>query len=179
MRTYAFVQWQQTLLLNLVSLLASIEVCCLAYNRRVRETNLYRAGQQTDQRILNLASSKQHRYINRAVSSVLLLEPFSQSKMSDDLYIDAIQGYDTATDPYIRGLCGEICDHLKILAEAWRPPNIKIGDIDNKFPGYAKGAQEASEVFGSCIQELEDAIDILFDLADGLPVGPCKLSRIP
>lgn len=95
--------------------------------------------------------------------------------MSDDLFTGAIQDYDTTTNPYIRGLCGEICDHMNMLAEAWRPPIIKRGDVDSKFPGYAKGAQEASDIFGSYVQELEDAIDILFDLADGLPVGPCRL----
>ena len=94
--------------------------------------------------------------------------------MSDDPPTDAIQGYDTTTNPYIRGLCGEICDHLRMLAEAWRRPPIRTGDVDSKFPRYAKGAQEASEIFGSWIQELEDAIDILFDLVDGLLIGPCR-----
>lgn len=95
--------------------------------------------------------------------------------MSDDPSTDAIQEYGTTTNPYIQSLSAEICDHLLMLAEAWRPPIIKVGDVDGRFPGYAKGAQEASEIFGSCIQELEEAIDILFNLVNGLPTTPCRL----
>lgn len=84
--------------------------------------------------------------------------------MSNEPSILAIHDYADSNNPYIRGLYNEGCDYLLRLVEAWRPPTIKICDLDSKFPGYAKGAQEASEIFGTCIQELEDVLNVL----DGL-----------
>ncbi|THY18189.1 hypothetical protein D6D01_07331 [Aureobasidium pullulans] len=84
--------------------------------------------------------------------------------MSNEPAIGTIHDYAGSNNPYIRGLYDEVYDYLLRLAEAWRPPTIRIGDLDSKFPGYAKGAQEASEMFGTCIQDLEDVLDVL----DGL-----------
>jgi hypothetical protein len=97
---------------------------------------------------------------------------FNESDMSYEMPTEAIQNYAASTNPYIRGLCDEICDHLLMLAEAYLPQTIRPGDLESKFPGYAKGAQEASEIFGIWFDALSYMIDTLTEFEDGLQTVP-------
>jgi hypothetical protein len=80
------------------------------------------------------------------------------------------------TNPYIRGHCDEICDHLLMLAEAYKPPTIKPGDLESEFPGYARAAQEASEIFEAWSDQLDDVCDTLAEFEEGEQVLPCRSS---
>jgi hypothetical protein len=88
--------------------------------------------------------------------------------MSSEPSMNAIQDYAAHTNPYIRGHCDEICDHLLMLAEAYKPSTIKTGDLESKFPGYAKAAQEASEIFEAWSDHLDFIADALLDLEGGV-----------
>jgi hypothetical protein len=83
-----------------------------------------------------------------------------------------IQSYAASTNPYIRGHCDEICDHLLMLAEAYKPGTIKTGDLERKFPGYARAAQEASEIFEAWSDQLDFVCELLIEFENGVQVVP-------
>jgi hypothetical protein len=122
-------------------------------------------------------SSKQSCYIKQAVFSRLLAsKPSSESNMSGEPSKDAIEDYAVYTNPYIRGHCDEICDHLLMLAETYKSPTIKPGDLEGKFPGYARAAQAASEIFEAWSDQLDDVCDTLAEFEEGEQVLPCRSS---
>jgi hypothetical protein len=148
--------------------LSGIEVCWSTYDPRVREVELCHVSQQTDSHMSMRTSSKQSRYIRQAMSSKsLAFKPSGASNMSEPS-INAIENYATSTNPYIRGHCDEICDHLLMFAEAYKPPTVKAGDLESKFPGYARGAQEASEIFEAWSDHLDFIADALLDFEGGV-----------
>lgn len=86
--------------------------------------------------------------------------------MFNETPTEAIENYATSTNPYIRGLCDDMCDHLLMLAEVYQSQAIDR-ELENKFPGYAKGAHEASEIFGIWADALSAMIDTLTEVEDG------------
>jgi hypothetical protein len=94
--------------------------------------------------------------------------------MSYEPFTSNIQLYAASTNPYIRGHCDEICDHLLMLAEAYKPGTIKIGDLEGKFPRYARAAQEASEIFETWSDQLDFVCDLLIEFENGVQVVPRK-----
>jgi hypothetical protein len=123
-------------------------------------------------------SSKQSCYIKQAISSSesLASKPSSDSNMLREPSTDAIENSAAHTNPYIRGHCDEICDHLLMLAEAYKPPTIKPGNLESEFPGYARAAQEASEIFEAWSDQLDDVCDTLAEFEEGEQVLPCRSS---
>jgi len=90
----------------------------------------------------------------------------NHSDMSNETPTEAIENYAASTNPYIRGLCDDMRDHLLMLAEVYQSQAIDR-DLENKFPGYAKGAHEASEIFGIWADALSAMIDTLTEVEDG------------
>lgn len=86
--------------------------------------------------------------------------------MSNETPTEAIENYAASTNPYIRGLCDDMCDHLLMLAEVYQSQAIDR-ELENKLPGYAKGAHEASEIFGIWADALGAMIDTLTEVEDG------------
>ncbi|KAH0286416.1 hypothetical protein M436DRAFT_86192 [Aureobasidium namibiae CBS 147.97] len=86
--------------------------------------------------------------------------------MSNETLTEAIENDAASTNPYIRGLCDDMCDHLLMLAEVYQSQAIDR-ELENKFPGYAKGDHEASEIFGICADALSAMIDTLTEVEDG------------
>jgi hypothetical protein len=85
-----------------------------------------------------------------------------------------IQSYTASINPYIRGHCDEICEHLIMLAEAYNPRTIRTGDLGSKFPEYARAAQEASEIFEAWSDQLDLVCDLLIEFENGVQVVPRK-----
>lgn len=88
------------------------------------------------------------------------------SDMSNETPTEAIENYAASTNPYIRGFCDDMCDHLLMLAEVYQSQAIDR-DLESKFPGYAKGAHEASEIFGIWADALSAMVDTLTEVEDG------------
>jgi hypothetical protein len=86
-----------------------------------------------------------------------------------------IHNYAASTSPYIRGHCDEICDHLLMLTEAYKPPMVKTGDLESIFPGYARAAREASDIFEAWFDRLEYILEKLMEFEDGVQVNTCML----
>jgi hypothetical protein len=128
------------------------------------------ADPRPSRRAANTAAISSKLYAQGSTSNT-----FKESDMSYETHTEAIQNYAASTNPYIRGLCDEICDHLLMLAEAYQPQTIRSGDLERRFPGYAKGAQEASELFGIWFDALSYIIDTLTEFEDGLQTVPCKI----
>lgn len=61
-----------------------------------------------------------------------------------------------------------------MLAEAYEPQTIKTGDPESKLPGYAKAAQEASEIFEAWSDQPDFVCDLLIEFENGIQVVPRK-----
>lgn len=110
-------------------------------------------------------------------SSNLRSNALNHSDMSSEMPTEAIENYAASTNPYIRGLCDDICDHLLMLAEVYQSHAIDR-DLENKFPGYAKGAHEASEIFGVWADALSAMIDAFTEVEDGSQRVP-RMALLP
>lgn len=136
------------------SLSFGVDVCYSTCKRRVWKSKLCQIVEQTRPHTLNRTSSKQSCFIKQAVSlEVLAFKSSSASTMSYYWSRKEIENYAASTRPYIRGHCDEICDHLLMLTEAYKPPMVKTGDLESKFPGYARAAREASDIFEAWFDE--------------------------
>jgi hypothetical protein len=62
-----------------------------------------------------------------------------------------------------------------MLAEAYKPGTIKTGDLESKFPGYARAAQESSEVFEAWSDQQDFVCDLIIKFENGVQVVPCEL----
>ena len=62
-----------------------------------------------------------------------------------------------------------------MLTEAYKSPMVKIGDLESIFPGHARAAREASDIFEAWFDELEYILERLMEFEDGVQVDTCML----